>query len=250
MARYFIELAYNGTGYHGWQVQPEATSVQGVLQEVLSKLFARETSVTGCGRTDTGVHASHFMAHFDYEGKFPINQLPYKLTGLLPKDIAVYNVYSVPEEANTRFDAVSRTYTYRITRVKNPFASDLAWFRRGDLNLELMNQAGELLTRFDDFASFCKSGGSQTTTLCDLTLARWDEKGNDYVFTITANRFLRNMVRAIVGSLVDVGSNNLNLSDVERIVKSKNRSAAGYSVPAHGLYLSHVKYPEGLMKNL
>ena len=250
MYRYFLQISYNGTAYHGWQLQENAITVQQVLNTKLSIILQEEIQIVGAGRTDTGVHAEYFMAHFNVEKPISDSTLFIdKINKVLPKDIAVYQLFNVHKEANTRFDAVSRTYEYRITIKKNPFLNDLAWYYRVSLNVDLMNQAAKALFEYKDFTSFSKTGTQVKTNNCKIYEAQWFEKDNDLlIFRIKADRFLRNMVRAITGTLIDVGREKISLTDFRKIIESKNRSNAGFSVPAHGLFLTDIEYPEGLFK--
>ncbi len=250
VARYFLFLAYEGTRYQGWQVQPHTTdTVQAVLNAKLSMLLREPVEVTGCGRTDTGVHASAFYAHFDTSH----TELPesperfvYHLNAVLPADIAVYAAQHVNDTAHARFDATYREYEYHITRTKNPFAGTQAWLLRDELDVEHMNACAQLFLQQTDFGAFCKSGGNAKTTLCTVSRAHWQSHNHKLVFTIGANRFLRNMVRAAVGTLLDAGRGKLTVADVQRILQSGNRSEAGQSVPARGLFLTGVHYPAHL----
>lgn len=241
--RYVIQLAYKGTHYNGWQKQHNAIGVQTILEEKLSLLLGCNTEVLGCGRTDTGVHAKDFYAHFDSNEKLDEAYILYKLNILLPKDISVFRVIQVEENFNARFDAISRKYEYWITTKPNPFLVDQAWYQYGPLDIEMMNEAAQLLIGKKDFESFSKVQTQVNNFICEVTEAKWEHKNELLIFTITANRFLRNMVRAIVGTLVDVGRGKTNLQQVQNILESKNRCEAGQSVPAHGLYLVHIQYP-------
>ena len=241
--RYFLELSYNGTSYHGWQRQPNAISIQEVLENSLSLLLKSNIEIVGAGRTDAGVHAKQIMAHFDYPNCFDINQLKYKLNSFLPPEIAIQKIYLVQEEAHARFDATSRSYEYLITLEKNPFHIHNAYYLKKELDLDMMNEAAKLLLNYTNFKCFSKSKTDVKTYNCNITEAVWERNDSMLIFRITANRFLRNMVRAIVGTLIEIGERKLNLKDLERIIKSENRSEAGYSVPAHGLYLTKVAYP-------
>ncbi|HCM59706.1 MAG TPA: tRNA pseudouridine(38-40) synthase TruA [Bacteroidales bacterium] len=248
MTRYFLFLSFRGTAYNGWQVQPGKHTVQGVLSKALSMVLSSKTEVTGAGRTDTGVHASFFCAHFDaarndLDGD---GQFLYNLNSLLPDDIAIRKIVKVKPEANARFDALSRTYTYTITRVKDPFASDTAWLLYWPLDIRLMNDAASVLLKHSDFTSFSRLHGGNKTSICRVTHARWQEDAERLIFTVTADRFLRNMVRAIVGTLIPAGRGKLSLSDFEAILAGKNRGLAGQSAPAHGLSLTGIKYPDDL----
>jgi len=248
MNRYFLQVSYNGTAYHGWQIQDNAITVQQVLNEKLSIILQEKINATGAGRTDTGVHAKFFMVHFDTKKAILDSALFIdKMNKLLPKDIAVYQLFKVHNEANTRFDAVSRTYEYRIIRKKNPFLTDLAWNYRVSLNMDLMNQAAKILFEYQDFTSFSKTGTQVKTNNCKIYEAQWFESDNNLlIFKIKADRFLRNMVRAITGTLMDVGMGKISLDDFRKIIESKNRSNAGFSVPAHGLFLTGIEYPKGV----
>ncbi|MCF6241641.1 MAG: tRNA pseudouridine(38-40) synthase TruA [Bacteroidales bacterium] len=250
MHRYFLQISYNGKAYHGWQIQDNAISIQAVVNEKISIALQENIYVVGAGRTDTGVHAEFYMLHFDTQKEI-LNKAGFidKINKLLPNDIAAYQIYSVPNDANTRFDAVSRTYEYRISLKKNPFLSDLAWYYRLDLDIKLMNQAALLLFEYEDFTSFSKTGTQVKTNLCKIYEAEWFYKEDSVlIFRIKANRFLRNMVRAITGTLIDVGRKKLAVDDFRRIIEAKNRSSAGFSVPAHGLFLTGIEYPAGLIR--
>lgn len=244
MSRYFIALQYDGTNYHGWQIQQNANSVQAELNKALSTFLQEEINVTGAGRTDTGVHAKQMYAHFDLEKEIDCDDLKFKLNNLLPFDIACNKVHNVHNEAHTRFDATSRTYEYWLTQHKNPFLINKAWFYPQQLDLDLMNKAAEELKNHTDFSCFSKSHTDTYTNDCDITYAKWEIRGDIIVFTVSANRFLRNMVRAIVGTLIEIGKEKINLEQFKEVILSKNRSNAGTSVPAHGLYLTKVEYPK------
>lgn len=244
--RYFIELSYNGKAYHGWQNQPNAISVQQVLEEALSVLMQTKIEVVGAGRTDTGVHASQMFAHFDVEFEIDISTLVYKLNAILPNDIAIHDMFRVKEDAHARFDAISRTYHYKISTSKNVFTNDFAYRFQLPLNVEKMNEACKILLRYKDFQCFSKSNTDVKTYHCNIEKAEWIEDHNGLTFTITADRFLRNMVRAIVGTMINIGLGKIQVKDLITIIESKNRSEAGYSVPALGLYLTQITYPESL----
>jgi len=243
--RYFIELSYRGTRYHGWQVQANASSVQGEVNRALSTLLGAPTETFGAGRTDTGVHARFYVAHFDSTAAGLENdpKFLYHLNRILPSDIAVKKMYRVKQDANARFDAIAREYEYVICRTKNPFFNGLAWIYQGHLNLEWMQLASQQLTGYSDFTSFSKLGSNRRNNLCKIFKASWLQQDDLLIFSITANRFLRNMVRAIVGTLVDVGRGKITPEDFARIVEASDRSLAGTSAPAEGLYLSKVEYP-------
>ncbi len=244
--KYFLELSYNGTSYHGWQRQPNAISVQEVLEDSLSTILRDKTDVIGAGRTDAGVHAKQIMAHFDCRGILDIDQFKYKLNAILPTEIAIQNIRRVQENAHARFDAVSRSYEYHITLIKDPFSICKSYYFKKPLDLDLMNEAAKLLLNYTNFKCFSKSKTDVKTYNCTITNAIWENHGNQLVFKISANRFLRNMVRAIVGTLIEIGEHKLNKEDLIAIIKSEDRSQAGYSVPAHGLYLTAVEYPNNI----
>jgi tRNA pseudouridine38-40 synthase len=246
--RYFIRLSYKGTNYHGWQIQPNAITVQEVLNKALSTILNCEINVVGCGRTDTGVHASDFYAHFDVDEQvtFDCDKLSFRLNRFLPHDIAIKQTFQVREEAHTRFDAISRTYHYLITKEKNPFRLESHWKVPYELDVEKMNEAAKILFEFEDFTSFSKLHTDVKTNNCKMYHAEWKENGDELVFTVKADRFLRNMVRAIVGTLVEVGRGKMNLEDFRKVIESKNRSNAGSSVPGHGLFLAEIEYPESI----
>jgi len=244
--RYFIELSYNGKGYHGWQNQPNAISVQQVLEEALSVLLQAKIETVGAGRTDAGVHATQMFAHFDLESEIDTPNLVYKLNGFLPKDIAVHQIFKVKEDAHARFDAISRTYHYKISRVKNVFTFDLAYLYQLPLDVEKMNEACKILLEYRDFQCFSKSNTDVKTYNCNIVNANWKAKNNSLTFEITADRFLRNMVRAIVGTMIDIGLGKIEVEDLHDIIISKNRGEAGFSVPAHGLYLEEIMYPKSI----
>ncbi len=241
--RFFITLSFDGTNYHGWQIQPNSDSVQQRLQEALSTLLRQPIEVVGAGRTDTGVHARMMVAHFDWEELIDGKQLAYKLNKFLPQDIAVQEVRLVDEEKHARFSATSRTYHYFIHMRKDPFQQTYSWQVPFKLDFEKMNEAAKVLLEYKDFTSFSKVNTDTKTNLCDVKEAFWEEIAPDrWRFTITANRFLRNMVRAIVGTLVEVGRGRLSPEDVRRIIEAKDRCSAGESVPAKGLFLVDIKY--------
>jgi tRNA pseudouridine38-40 synthase len=241
--RYFITLSYDGTRFHGWQVQPNGISVQEELQRGLSLLLRQEISVTGAGRTDAGVHARMMVAHFDYEGEVDGKQLTYKLNKLLPQDIAIQKVEQVEDDMHARFSAVSRTYHYYIHTAKSPFHRHYSCELHYPLNFELMNEAAQMLLEYEDFGAFCKSHADVKTTVCYVTVARWHQTSPDtWYFEITANRFLRNMVRAVVGTLIEVGRGRLSLDEFRRVIEGKRRSDAGESMPGNALFLERIEY--------
>ncbi|MFH7012988.1 tRNA pseudouridine(38-40) synthase TruA [Flavobacterium sp. FlaQc-52] len=240
--RYFIQFAYNGTPYHGWQIQPNASSVQETLNKALSVLLNSTINVMGAGRTDSGVHAQEMYAHFDFETPIDIPTLVHKLNSYLPKSIAVFNLILVHDEAHCRFDATKRTYEYRINTVKNPFLEELSWYFNQNLDVALMNEAAKILLNHTDFQCFSKVNTDVNTFDCTIFEAYWKNENDKLVFTISANRFLRNMVRSIVGTLINIGLHKISLHDFENIIASKSREKAGFSVPAHGLYLTDITY--------
>ena len=241
--RYFIWLSYDGTNYHGWQVQPNGISVQGELQRVLSTLLRQDISITGAGRTDAGVHARVMAAHFDFEGDIDCQQLAYKMNRMLPQDIVVDRIEEVSIDMHARFSATERTYHYYIHTRKDPFLRHYSCEIHYPLDFAAMNEAGRILTTYEDFGAFCKAHSDVKTTLCHVTRAEWIQTGeNTWYFVITANRFLRNMVRAVVGTLVDVGRGRLSLEDFRKVIEGKKRSDAGDSMPGNALFLEDVKY--------
>ncbi|MCK9617070.1 MAG: tRNA pseudouridine(38-40) synthase TruA [Lentimicrobiaceae bacterium] len=247
MYRYFAKLAYMGTPFHGWQTQPNAVTVQEIIEKCFSLIFGEPVAVTGCGRTDTGVHASEYYLHFDVltllDRKKKEDWL-FRLNNFLPNEITVNNLFQVKENAHARFDAISRTYSYYISRKKNPFQQAFTMYYYGYLNIENMNKAAKILMEFTDFSCFSKSKTDVITNNCAVTETFWTEKDGQLVFTISANRFLRNMVRAIVGTLLEIGRERMLVDDIKKIIEGKNRSDAGASVPAKGLFLTKVVYPE------
>lgn len=247
--RYFITFSYDGTRYHGWQIQPNGDSVQQRLQQTLSTLLRTDISVTGAGRTDAGVHARMMVAHFDTDAAFQaadgINcaQLAYKLNRLLPQDIAVARVEPVAIGMHARFSAVSRMYRYYIHTTKNPFLRHYSCEIHYPLDFGAMNEAARLLLSYDDFGAFCKSGADVKTTLCTVTHAEWHPLSPGvWYFEIRANRFLRNMVRAVVGTLIEVGRGRLSHDDFRRVIEGKRRTEAGESMPGHALFLEDIVY--------
>lgn len=246
MNRYFIRLSYNGTKYHGWQMQQNAHSVQAELNEKLSTLLGEEINIVGCGRTDTGVHAREFYAHFEVSQlHFKAKDLAYKLNRFLPEDIAINKIFAVDDEMHARFSAISRTYKYYISRKKSPFNSLFNYFFDGPLDVEAMQAASATLFQYEDFTSFSKLHTQTATNNCKITTAKWELVNDELIFTITADRFLRNMVRAIVGTLLEIGKGKLKPEEMQQIIKAKDRSQAGFSVPAKGLFLDRIVYPDG-----
>ena len=241
--RYFIHLAYNGANYCGWQTQPELPTVQLTLEQALTTLLRHPTAIVGCGRTDTGVHASNFYAHFNATDEVDTRQLTFKLNSFLPDDIAIYEIFAVRDNAHARFDATARTYQYHVSDRRLPFKQGLysrIYYRP---NLELMNQGANLLMEYEDFTSFAKLHTQVKTNICHLSLAQWEEREDEWVFTIRSNRFLRNMVRSVTGTLLDVGRGKLSLDGLRQIIERKDRCAAGVSMPPQGLFLTRVEYP-------
>lgn len=246
--RYFIHLAYNGTNYCGWQTQPELPTVQLTLEQALTMLLRHPIAIVGCGRTDTGVHASDFYAHFDYPDHTeaaPIDtgQLTFKLNSFLPADIAIFSIFPVKDNAHARFDATARTYQYHVSDRRLPFCQGLYSRIYFQPDIDLMNRAAEILMEYDDFTSFAKLHTQVKTNICHLSHARWEAVDEQWVFTIRSNRFLRNMVRSVTGTLLDVGRGKLTLDGLRQIIESKNRCSAGVSMPPQGLFLTKVEYP-------
>lgn len=244
--RYFIELSYFGKAYHGWQNQPDSISVQELLEKNLSKILRSPIEIVGAGRTDAGVHAKQMFAHFDHEEVLDFELMKYKLNSMLPKDIAILDIFQVRQEAHARFDASSRSYEYHIIQKKDPFNKDNAWFVRNSLDIEKMNEAAGILTKYTNFKCFSKSRTDVRTYNCKIREARWRKEENSLVFCITADRFLRNMVRAVVGTLIEIGEHKYPVSHMHEVIESEDRGMAGTSVPAHGLYLTRVEYPENI----
>jgi tRNA pseudouridine38-40 synthase len=242
--RYFVKLSYNGKAYCGWQIQPNGITVQEVLNQKLSIILRETINLVGAGRTDTGVHAEFFMAHFDLSYSIADKDLIVNgLNKMLPYDIAIYEIFEVDKDFHARFSATARTYEYRIIQHKNPFLIDFAWYNRQALNIEKMNLAAEILFQYTDFTSFSKLGTQVATNNCKIMLAEWSFKGNILIFKIKADRFLRNMVRAIVGTLIEVGREKISIEEFRQIIEKKDRCSAGFSAPAQGLFLTHIEYP-------
>jgi len=246
--RYFLRFAYLGKAYHGWQRQPNAITVQEVLEDALTTILRTPIEVVGAGRTDAGVHAKELFAHFDCSEVSAGNEFLHKINSYLPDDISVNELLPANDEAHARFDALERTYEYWITQKKNPFLKDLAHQIDLSLDVEAMNKAAQTLLEYKDFESFSRSNTDVKTFLCDIKRAEWEEKDEKLVFTITADRFLRNMVRAIVGTLLNVGLGKMKVEEMHGVIKSKDRSRAGASAPAKGLYLTRVVYPNTVFK--
>lgn len=244
--RYFFEITYHGKNYHGWQSQHNAIGVQQVVEETLSKLLREKIAIVGSGRTDTGVHCLQQFFHADIEKLFVAELLIVRLNSFLPKDIAIRSIRKVKADASARYDALERTYIYRLTQVKNPLTEGQAFYFFKPIDLPTLQEAAALLTGKHDFQSFSKVKTDVNHFICEVKQAVWKQKGNELVFSITANRFLRGMVRAVVGTLLDAGTGKLSLEDVKNIVKSKDRKMAGMNVPPEGLYLTKVKYPKSI----
>ena len=249
MSRFFVTLAYNGKNYVGWQIQPNGVSVQEVLQDALSTILREQIEVVGAGRTDAGVHARKMIAHFDWDGDaFNEMELTQKLNSFLPKDIAIYDIREVSADAHARFSATSRTYKYYLTTDKDVFCGDTKYRIFFEPDIDAMNELCPVLKEYRDFTSFSKLHTDVKTNNCVIETAYWEQHGNDFVFTIKADRFLRNMVRAIVGTLLEAGRGRLDERGLRRIIEAKNRQVAGDSVPGHALFLEDVSYPEGIWK--
>lgn len=244
--RFFFEISYNGTHYHGWQSQKNAVGVQEVVEDALSKLLRAEIEIVGSGRTDTGVHCVQQFFHADIEKEFNLQDLIHKLNAFLPKDIAIKNIYPAKAEAHARYDAYERSYQYKITRVKDPLLVGYAYYFFRELNVTTMNSAAALLVGEHDFECFSKVKTDVNHFICNIKHATWTQKGDLLIFTITANRFLRGMVRAIVGTLLDVGTGKITERQFAEIIKSKDRKMAGMNAPPEGLYLTSVKYHKSI----
>ncbi|MBL0741587.1 tRNA pseudouridine(38-40) synthase TruA [Chryseolinea lacunae] len=244
--RYFFEISYNGKNYAGWQSQANATGIQAVVEDTLSKMFRTEVKIVGSGRTDTGVHCEQQFFHCDIEKPFETESLIQKVNSFLPRDIAIQSIRRVKDDASARYDAVERTYHYRITRKKNPFRNELAWHYFKTVDVQTMNTAAALLVGEHDFECFSKVKTDVNHFLCDIKKASWRDDGDGLEFTITANRFLRGMVRAVVGTLLDVGTGKTTVKEFQAIIQSHDRKKAGANVPPYGLYLSKVKYPPSM----
>jgi tRNA pseudouridine38-40 synthase len=243
--RYFIELSFKGTNYFGWQIQPDAPTVQEKLNSSLSLLLREKIEIVGAGRTDSGVHAKLMIAHFDSDRVESLDNLKHRLNSLLPDDISVYRIYEVQSDAHARFDAESRSYIYKIFLGRDPFELETTWqIHNKDFDIDLMNEACKVLLKHKDFKAFSKSKTDVKTYECVIFDAEWVLDNNQLNFNISANRFLRNMVRAIVGTMLEIGQGDLSIADFESVILSRNRSNAGKSVPARGLYLSNIKYPD------
>jgi tRNA pseudouridine38-40 synthase len=250
MTRYFIRLAYDGTNYHGWQRQPNGITVQQTLEDAMTMMLRRPVALTGAGRTDTGVHAREFFAHFDLADELhsaESEKLVFRINQYLPGDVVLYEVFPVNPDVHARFSALSRTYRYCIARVPDPFRRNYTWFKYGAIDVDLMNVGAELIRAADDFTSFSKVDTDTATNICRVNEARWCDEGPELVFTITADRFLRNMVRAIAGTLLQLGTGKLTLDKLGEIIERRDRTLAGDSVPAKGLTLHSIGYPAGIL---
>lgn len=245
-SRYFIFISFKGTSYHGWQIQPDSVTVQKILDDALSVLLSEKISTIGAGRTDTGVHALVFCAHFDssFTDLETKKNLVYKLNRYLPKDISVTFIRKVIPDASARFSALSRTYKYFITTLKDPFSDDSSWYLHGEINIGEMNKSALILLNHTDFTSFSRLHSNVKTNNCKIISACWEKKGNQLIFTIKADRFLRNMVRAIVGTMVEIGFGKIDLNGFNEIILAKDRGKAGKSAPAKGLFLAEIEYPD------
>jgi tRNA pseudouridine38-40 synthase len=249
MQRYFVQLSFKGTRYHGWQAQPNAITVQEVIENAFSLILDEKISVTGAGRTDTGVHASFYVLHFDTVKNEYIDVKPflYRINSFLPADIAVQRIWKVPNDAHARFDALSRTYRYIILQNKDPFLTDTSYYLRCKPNIDKMNEAAITLFHISDFTSFSKLHTDVKTNICRIYSVIWKSEGSKIIFIVKANRFLRNMVRSLVGTMLDVGLDKISKDDFLQIIEKKDRRAAGVSVPASGLILENIEYPEFLI---
>jgi len=245
--RFFIELSYKGTNYHGWQIQPNANTIQAEINKALSTILNAKIEVMGAGRTDAGVHAKQMYAHFDYNTSFDVPKMIMKLNSFLPNDIAIHAIFQVDDEVSSRFDAISRTYEYHIVQHKSPFASD-AYYVHSKLDVDAMNLACKHLVGKQDFSSFSKANTQTFTNNCNVIFAKWTQENDELIFSIKADRFLRNMVRAIVGTLLEVGIGKVKVDEVKEVIKAKDRGKAGSSVPGNALFLIEVEYPKETIK--
>ena len=251
MQRYFVQLSFKGTNYHGWQIQPNATTVQEVVERAFSTVLREKIEITGAGRTDTGVHASFFVAHFDsHRSELETEKLVYRLNSFLPPDISLQRIWKVPAEAHARFSALSRTYKYFIHSKKDPFKTEISMLFTGDPDINKMNEGALLRKGYSDFTSFSRLHTDVKTNLCRIISASWKKDGNTLAFTIEADRFLRNMVRAITGTLLQLGTGRLSVGELRKIIEAKDRRVAGDSAPARGLFLTDIKYPESIIYHI
>jgi tRNA pseudouridine38-40 synthase len=251
MARFFLTLSYDGAGFNGWQVQENTpNTVQQILEEKLSMLLKEKIAITGCGRTDTGVHARNFVAHFDSHCADLVENKKhwiYKFNTVLPPSVSVTNIRKTKDKAHARFDAQQRTYYYFIHQQKNPFRENFSWYVYGELDFELMNRAARILTEHRDFTSFSKAHTQNKTNICHITKAVWQKVDqHEWRFTISADRFLRGMVRAVVGTLVLVGKNKISQNDFKNIIEGRDRAQAGQNAPANALFLTGIQYPKDI----
>ena len=244
--RYFLEISYNGSTFHGWQIQPNAITVQETIENALKTLLKEEIKIIGAGRTDTGVHAKHMCAHFDYNKKFELSQLRINLNSFLNKEICIKDLYKVNDDVHARFSVTSREYEYYISLEKNVFSYETSYFIQQDLNINKMNQAISIIKEYEDFEAFSKTNTDVKTFLCNIISFSLTEDNGLLIFKIKANRFLRNMVRAIVGTILEVGLGKIPPGEIHNIIKSKDRSQAGPSMPAHALFLTNIEYPSNI----
>lgn len=247
--RYFFEISYDGTNYHGWQKQPNSNTIQETIENCLSTIAKQKIDIVGAGRTDSGVHAREMIAHFDFNDNVDLIKLSHQLNSFLPNDIAIDNIFKVKKDSHARFSAISRSYDYIISCKKNPLLINRVYQLNTKLDIDQLNYASSFLFEHNNFKSFSKSRSDVKTYDCKIIDAKWKQDGDLLIFSIEANRFLRNMVRAIVGTLLDVGFEKTSLSEFHEIIKSKDRSKAGTSAPAKGLVLTKVIYPEQIKMN-
>lgn len=242
--RYFVELQYDGSDFHGWQIQPNAITIQETIQKVFNVIFKKSIELTGCGRTDTGVHANQYFAHFEFNDLtlLECKELQYKLNSLLPHGIAILNIFSVNNDLHARFSAVSREYKYYLHYNKSPFLNKYSTYTFPEPDLDLLNKGAEIIKSYNDFGAFCKAGADNNTNLCFIKESYWEKINNQIVFTVKADRFLRNMVRALVGTMLDLAYKRISIDDFVDIIESKDRSKAGKSVPPQGLFLNKIEY--------
>jgi tRNA pseudouridine38-40 synthase len=246
--RYFFEIRYNGARYHGWQNQANAVGVQQVVENALSKLMRNKIEIVGSGRTDTGVHCAQQFFHADFNNELKTDDLMHRLNAFLPKDIAIRSIFKVKDSAHARYDARQRSYEYRITAKKDPLSIGYAYYFFKPLDVRLMNRAAKLLVGEHDFTSFSKVKTDVNHFVCNIKKSKWRKKNDILIFEISANRFLRGMVRAVVGTLLDVGAGKISIRDFQEIIKGKDRKKAGMNVPAEGLFLTEVKYKNGIFR--
>ena len=240
--RYFLEISFDGSNYHGWQKQPKSQTIQQTIEDCISILLKDKINIVGAGRTDSGVHAKEMIAHFDYKKKLDLIGFTYRLDSFLPHDISVNKIFQVNDESHARFSAISRLYEYHISQKKTPLLHKRVFQFKNHLDIDLMNKASKILCKHRDFKSFSKSNSDVKTFNCNIMNAGWESNNGILIFSIKADRFLRNMVRAVVGTLIEVGIGKITIDDFEKIILKKNRKFAGYSVPACGLYLCKIEY--------